>query len=129
MTSVDIIIRPVWPPVLTGSGPEYRRLLPIFERSFGAGLLAMLSGDPVPDAGPGFQFFRRAVRAFAMHTVRSGGDEMPQNFPRAEAADLTASLPLSPLALNLSQHQHLFHLVGSVHQVAKVLEHQHQSFQ
>jgi len=32
-------------------------------------------------------------------------------------------------ALNLSQHQGLFQRVGSSHQVAKVLELQHQSFQ
>ena len=38
--------------------------------------------------------------------------------------------PLSPPALNLSQHQGLFQWVGSLHQVAKVLELQlqHQSF-
>ena len=37
----------------------------------------------------------------------------------------------SPLALNLSQHQGLFQWIGSLHQVAKVLElqFQHQSFQ
>ena len=40
-------------------------------------------------------------------------------------------LPSSPSALNLSQHQSLFQWVGSLHQVAKVLELQlqHQSFQ
>ena len=38
-------------------------------------------------------------------------------------------LPPSPLVLNLSQHQGLFQWVGSVHQVAKVLKLQHQSFQ
>ena len=36
--------------------------------------------------------------------------------------------PLSPPALNLSQHQGLLQWVGSLHQVAKVLELQHQSF-
>ena len=35
----------------------------------------------------------------------------------------------SPPALNLSQHQGLFQWVGSLHQVAKLLELQHQSFQ
>ena len=35
----------------------------------------------------------------------------------------------SPPALNLSQHQGLFKWVGSLHQVAKVLALQHQSFQ
>ena len=37
--------------------------------------------------------------------------------------------PLSPLAFNLSQHQGLFQWVSSSHQVAKVLEFQHRSFQ
>ena len=39
--------------------------------------------------------------------------------------------PLSPLALNLSQHQGLSQWVGYLHQVAKVLKLQleHQSFQ
>ena len=37
--------------------------------------------------------------------------------------------PLLPPALTLSQHQGLFQLVGSSHQVAKVLELQPQSFQ
>jgi len=35
----------------------------------------------------------------------------------------------SPAALNLSQHHGLFQRVHSSHQVAKVLELQHQSFQ
>ena len=35
----------------------------------------------------------------------------------------------SPPALNLSQHQGFFQWVGSLHQVAKVLELQHHSFQ
>ena len=40
-------------------------------------------------------------------------------------------LPFSPFAFNLPQHQGLFQWVGSLHQVAKVLELQHQchSFQ
>ena len=37
--------------------------------------------------------------------------------------------PSSPPALNLSQHQGLFPWIGTPHQVAKVLELQHQSFQ
>ena len=37
--------------------------------------------------------------------------------------------PSSPLAFKLSQHQDLFQWVGSSHQVAKILELQHQSFQ
>ena len=42
---------------------------------------------------------------------------------------ISSLLSPSPPALNLSQHQGLFQGVGSLHQVAKVLEHQHQSFQ
>ena len=38
-------------------------------------------------------------------------------------------LPPSPFAFSLSQHQGLFQWVGCSHQVAKVLEFQHQSFQ
>ena len=38
-------------------------------------------------------------------------------------------LPSSPFAFNLSQHQSLCQWVSSLHQVAKVLELQHQSFQ
>ena len=37
-------------------------------------------------------------------------------------------LPASPPALNHSQHQGLFQWVGSLHQVVKILELQHQSF-
>ena len=37
--------------------------------------------------------------------------------------------PLRPPALNLSKHQGLFQWIGSLHQVAKVLELQHQFFQ
>ena len=37
--------------------------------------------------------------------------------------------PPSPPIFNLSQHQGLFQWVSSAHQVAKVLEFQHQSFQ
>ena len=37
--------------------------------------------------------------------------------------------PSSPFAFNVSQHQGLFQWVSSSHQVAKVLELQHQSFQ
>ena len=42
---------------------------------------------------------------------------------------ISSSVTPSPFADNLSQHQGLFQWVGSSHQVAKVLELQHQSFQ
>ena len=38
-------------------------------------------------------------------------------------------IPCYPPALSLSQHESLFQWIGSLHQVAKVLELQHQSFQ
>ena len=38
-------------------------------------------------------------------------------------------MPSSPFAFSLSQHQGLFQWVDSSHQVAKILELQHQSFQ
>ena len=42
---------------------------------------------------------------------------------------IMSSVTPSPPALSLSQHQGLFQRVGSSHQVVKVLELQHQSFQ
>ena len=42
---------------------------------------------------------------------------------------ISSSVILSPPAFSPSQHQDLFQWVGSLHQVAKVLEFQHQSFQ
>ena len=42
---------------------------------------------------------------------------------------ISSSVIPSLIALNLSQHQSLFQWVGSSHQVAKLLELQHQSFQ
>ena len=46
----------------------------------------------------------------------------------SDAIQLSHALPPPyPPALNLSQYQHLFQWVGSLHQVAKVLELQHQS--
>ena len=48
----------------------------------------------------------------------SGAIQLPQPLP-----------PLSSFAFNLSHHQDLFQLVNSSHQMAKVLELHHQSFQ
>ena len=52
--------------------------------------------------------------------VRQVGDAIQPSHPLS-----SSSLP----AFNLSQHQGLFQGVSSLHQVAKVLELQHQSFQ
>ena len=46
-----------------------------------------------------------------------------------DANHLNLCHPFLPAGFNLSQHQGLFHWVSSSHQVAKVLEFQHQSFQ
>ena len=70
---------------------------------------------------------------------RTPGLPVPHHLPEfaqvhvhwiGDAIQLSHSvLPPSPSALTLSQHQGLFQWVGSSHQVAKVLELQHQSFQ
>ena len=57
---------------------------------------------------------------FAQILVHWVGDAIQPSHPLS---------PLSPPALNLSQHQGLFQWIDSLHQVAKVLELQHQSFQ
>ena len=59
---------------------------------------------------------------FTQTHVHEVGDAIQPSHPLSSA---------SPPALNLSQHQGLFKLVSSLHQVAKVLEFQlkHQSFQ
>ena len=56
----------------------------------------------------------------------------PSLFTRVCSNSCPSSHPFSPPSspgLNLSQHQGLSQWVGSLHQVAKVLELQHQSFQ
>ena len=47
----------------------------------------------------------------------------------SDAIQSSHPLSLSSPALNLSQHQGLFQCIGSAHQVVKILELQHQSFQ
>ena len=58
-----------------------------------------------------------------------GGSILPLRMPSLLPHDLCheRSSP-SPPALSVPQHQGLFQWVGSLHQVAKVLEHQHQPF-
>ena len=60
-------------------------------------------------------------------TPRACSDSCPSNW-WCHPTSHPLSAP-SPPAFNLAQHQGLFHWVSSLHQVAKVLEHQHQSFQ
>ena len=68
---------------------------------------------------PGFPVYHQLPELALMHVHLVG-----------DAIQISHSLtsPLSP-AFNLSQHQGLFQGVSSLHQVAKVLELQHQSFQ
>ena len=70
---------------------------------------------------PGFPVFH-CLPEFAQTHVHWVGDAIQPSHPLS---------PLSPPALNLSQHQSVFHWVSSSHQVAKVMELklQHQSFQ
>ena len=58
--------------------------------------------------------------------------ELTQTHVHPVGDSIQLSHPLSspfPPAFNLSQHQDLFQWIGSLHQVAKVLELQHQSLQ
>ena len=58
--------------------------------------------------------------------------ELTQTHVHRVGNDIQTSHPLlspSPPAFNLCQHQGLFQWVSSLHQVAKVLELQHQTFQ
>ena len=75
--------------------------------------------EPIDCRTPGFLVLHYLPEFAQTHVLQVGDAIQP-------------SLPLSspfPLAFNLFQHQGLFQWVGSSHQVAKVLELQHQSFQ
>ena len=62
------------------------------------------------------------------HKLRGPGFEPAPGVGDATPPSHPLSSP-SPPTFNLAQHQGLFQLVHSSHQVAKVLEFQHQSFQ
>ena len=68
---------------------------------------------------PAFPVLHQLPELGQIH-VHSVGDAIQPSHPL---------LSISPHAFNLSQHQGLFQWVSSSHQVAKVLEFQHQSFQ
>ena len=74
--------------------------------------------DPMDYSMPGLPVHRQLLD-FTQTRVHWVGDAIQQSCP--------VSSP-SPPAFNLSQHQGLFQCVSSSHQVAKVLEPQHQSF-
>ena len=68
--------------------------------------------DPMDCSTPGFSDLHHLPK-FAQLQVHWVGDAMQPSHPLS---------PPSPSALNLSQHQGLSQWVGSLHQVAKVLE-------
>ena len=72
--------------------------------------------DCIMPRSPGLQY----LPEFAQIHVHWADDAIEPSHPL---------LPPSPFAFNLSQHQFRFRWVSSLHQVAKVLELQHQSFQ
>ena len=75
--------------------------------------------DPMDCSMPGFPILHYLLE-FAQTHVHWTGDAIQPSHPL---------LSLSPPSFNLSQHQDLFQRVGFWHQVARVLELQHQSFQ
>ena len=74
--------------------------------------------DPMNHSTPGLPVHHKLPEFTQTHVHRVGDAIQPSHL----------SSPSAP-ALNLSQHQGLFKWVSSSHQVAKVLELQHQSFQ
>ena len=75
--------------------------------------------NPMNCSAPGFPVLHY-LPEFAQIHVHWVGDAIQPSHPLSSP---------SPPALNLSHHQGLFHWVNSSHQVAKVLELQHQCFQ
>ena len=75
--------------------------------------------NPMDCSIPGFPALHYLLEFVQIHVPWVGNTIQPSHPP----------LPFSPFAFNHSQHQGLFQWVGSSHQVAKVLELQHQSFQ
>ena len=81
--------------------------------------LCLTLWDPMDYSTPGFPVLHYLPK-FAQTNVHWLGDAIQPSHP--------LSLP-SPSSLSLSQHQDLFQWASSSHQMAKVLEFQHQSFQ
>ena len=75
--------------------------------------------DPMNCSMPDFTVHHQLPKFAQTHVHRVGNAIQPSH----------PLLSSSPHALNLSQHQGLFQWVSSSHQVAKILEFQHQSFQ
>ena len=75
--------------------------------------------DPIDCSTPGFPVHHQLPEIAQAH-VHWVGDAIQPSHPLFSP---------SPAAFNLSQHEGLFQWVSSSHQVSKVLELQHQSFQ
>ena len=75
--------------------------------------------DPMDFSTPDFPVLHSLLE-FARTHVHSVSDAIQPSLPLS---------PPSPPALSLCQYQGLYEGVSSLHQVAKVLQHQHQSFQ
>ena len=75
--------------------------------------------DPMDFDMPGFPVLHHLLQFAQTHVHWVGDAIQPSHL---------LLLP-SPPALSLSQHQGLFQWVSSLHEVAKILAHQHQSFQ
>ena len=75
--------------------------------------------DHMDCSTPGFPVHHQLLELAQTH-VHQVGDVIQPSHPLSSP---------SPLAFNFFQHQGLFQEVSSSHQVAKVLEFQHQSFQ
>ena len=102
----------------------YRLFVLIVEQLFSFSSVAQLCPslcDPMNHSMPGLPVHHQ-LPEFTQTHVHCVGDTIQPSHPLSSP---------SPPALNLSQHQGLFKLVSSSHQVAKVLEFQpqHQSFQ
>ena len=68
--------------------------------------------DPMDCSTPGFPVHHQLLELAQIHVHQVGDAIQPSHL----------LLSSSPPAFNLSQHQHLFQWVSSLHQVAKVLE-------
>ena len=76
-------------------------------------------GNPIDCSMPGFPVLHQLLE-FAQIHVHRVGDAIQPSHPL---------LPPSPFAFNLFQYQSLFQWVSPSHQVARMLQLQHQSFQ
>ena len=80
--------------------------------------LCLTLWDPMDCSMPGLSVHHQLLESIQTHAQRVGNAIQPSH----------PLLSPSPPAFNLSQHQSLSKWISSSHQVAKVLEFQHQSF-